>query len=101
MLLLEASPAFLIAFLMLQITSGRTESTLELRQRHLRNCKSSIALRPMRPKEGDLWGRKLADVAWAIYGAVGYLDERGETVPSLEHLGRHGVIGWEDAAAGI
>ena len=62
---------------------------------------ADIALRPMRPKEGDLWGRKLADVAWAVYGAVGYLDERGETVPSIEHLGRHGVIGWEDTTAGI
>jgi hypothetical protein len=31
----------------------------------------------MRPKEGDLWGRKLADVAWTVYGATRYLEESG------------------------
>lgn len=77
------------------------ELVIDNRVLSLSRREADIALRPMRPKEGDLWGRKLADVAWAIYGAVGHLDGPGEAVSSLEHLGRHGLIGWEDAAAGI
>ena len=55
----------------------------------------------MRPKEGDLWGRKLADVAWAVYGAISYLEKSGGAVSSPEDLGRHALLGWEDTAVGI
>jgi hypothetical protein len=55
----------------------------------------------MRPKEGDLWGRKLADVAWTVYGATRYLEESGGAVSPPEDIGRHALIGWEDTAAGI
>jgi DNA-binding transcriptional LysR family regulator len=38
---------------------------------------ADVALRPLRPKQGDLWGRKLAGVAWTVYGAGGYVDAHG------------------------
>lgn len=63
---------------------------------------ADIALRPMRPKEGDLWGRKLADVAWTFYGAQSYLDANGGalSVPE-EAFERQALIGWEEDAVGI
>lgn len=63
---------------------------------------ADIALRPVRPKEGDLWGRKLADVAWTFYGARAYLKANGGTFSSLdEALDRYGLIGWEETTVGI
>jgi hypothetical protein len=49
---------------------------------------------------GDLWGRKLADVAWTAYGANDYIAARGP-LASLEGLKEHPLIGWEDCAGGI
>jgi DNA-binding transcriptional LysR family regulator len=57
-------------------------------------------LRPMRPKEGDLWGRKLADVAWTAYGASGYVEAHGLLASPL-HLKAHPLIGWQETATGI
>jgi DNA-binding transcriptional LysR family regulator len=76
------------------------ELVVDNRVLNLSRREADIALRPMRPKEGDLWGRKLADVAWTLYGAVGYLEERG-AASSPQDLGRHALIGWEEAAVGI
>jgi DNA-binding transcriptional LysR family regulator len=77
------------------------ELVVDNRVLNLSRREADIALRPMRPKEGDLWGRKLADVAWTVYGATGYLKERGGAVSSPEDLGRHALIGWEETAVGI
>jgi DNA-binding transcriptional LysR family regulator len=77
------------------------ELVIDNRVLNLSRREADIALRPMRPKEGDLWGRKLADVAWTVYGATGYLDERGGGVSSREDLARHALIGWEETAVGI
>jgi DNA-binding transcriptional LysR family regulator len=77
------------------------ELVIDNRVLSLLRREADIALRPMRPKEGDLWGRKLADVAWTVYGAVRYLEERGGAVSSPEDLGGHALIGWEDTAVGI
>ena len=76
------------------------ELVVDNRVLNLSRREADIALRPMRPKEGDLWGRKLADVAWTVYGAARYLESDG-AVSSPEDLGRHALIGWEDTAAGI
>ena len=63
---------------------------------------ADIALRPVRPKEGDLWGRKLADVAWTFYGARAYLDANGGMLSAPEEaFERHAFIGWEEGTAGI
>ena len=77
------------------------ELVVDNRVLNLSRREADIALRPMRPQEGDLWGRKLADVAWAFYGAVGYLEQRGEAASSPQDIGRHALIGWEETAAGI
>jgi DNA-binding transcriptional LysR family regulator len=76
------------------------ELAIDNRVLSLSRREADIALRPVRPKEGDLWGRKLADVAWAVYGAHAYLDASGP-VSLAEGLGRHALIGWDESAAGI
>jgi DNA-binding transcriptional LysR family regulator len=77
------------------------ELVVDNRVLNLSRREADIALRPMRPKEGDLWGRKLADVAWTIYGAIAYLEESGGALSSADDLGRHALIGWEETAVGI
>ncbi|MDT3686473.1 MAG: LysR family transcriptional regulator [Pseudorhodoplanes sp.] len=77
------------------------ELVVDNRVLSLSRREADIALRPMRPKEGDLWGRKLANVAWTVYGAVDYLQGDGATVSSPEDLGRHPLIGWEETVGGI
>lgn len=77
------------------------ELVVDNRVLNLSRREADIALRPMRPKEGDLWGRKLADVAWTLYGAVGYLEASGGAISSADDLGRHALIGWEETAVGI
>ncbi|MGH8250785.1 MAG: LysR family transcriptional regulator [Steroidobacteraceae bacterium] len=62
---------------------------------------ADIALRPIRPREGDLWGRKLADVAWTLYAAPDHLDANGGPLASVKDLNRHAVIGWDETTAGI
>ncbi|NOJ48796.1 LysR family transcriptional regulator [Bradyrhizobium archetypum] len=76
------------------------ELVIDNRVLNLSRREADIALRPMRPKEGDLWGRKLADVAWTFYGAVGYLKDRSGAA-SADDLIHHALIGWEEAAVGI
>jgi DNA-binding transcriptional LysR family regulator len=60
-----------------------------------------VALRPVRPKEAELWGRKLADVGWALYAAPAYLAASGGPMRDAGELGRYGLIGWEEATIGI
>jgi DNA-binding transcriptional LysR family regulator len=61
---------------------------------------ADIALRPARPREGDLFGRKLADVAWTVYGAAAYLDRHGRPASEAE-LPAHALIGWDEAATQV
>jgi DNA-binding transcriptional LysR family regulator len=62
---------------------------------------ADIALRPVRPRESDLWGRKLADVAWTLYAAPSVLKAIGGPLPRVKDLARHPLIGWEEEASGI
>src|SRR5690606_13335599 len=59
---------------------------------------ADVALRPTRPDQGDLFGRKLADIAWTVYGSRRYLEARGRP-RSAEGLARHVLVGWDEAAA--
>lgn len=77
------------------------ELTVDNRVLSLSRREADIALRPVRPKEGDLWGRRLANVAWALYASPDYLNANGGALPGLGELGRHSLIGWEDAASSI
>jgi molybdate transport repressor ModE-like protein len=77
------------------------ELAIDNRVLSLSRREADIALRPIRPKEGDLWGRKLADVAWAVYGAKDCVAANDVGLASSGDLGRHGMIGWEETAVGI
>ena len=60
---------------------------------------ADVALRVSRPKEPDLHGRKLADLAWALYGAPALLDKVGPIDPS--RLGGVPMVGWEETVTGV
>lgn len=77
------------------------ELAIDNRVLSLSRREADIALRPMRPKEGDLWGRQLADVAWTIYGAHAYLDANGGPLSSPDDLCSRALIGWEETTVGI
>jgi DNA-binding transcriptional LysR family regulator len=62
---------------------------------------ADVALRPVRPKENDLWGRKLAEVGWTLYAAPSLLRTIGGTLSRAEDLARQPLVGWEEEAQGI
>jgi DNA-binding transcriptional LysR family regulator len=62
---------------------------------------ADIALRPVRPRESDLWGRKLADVAWMLYASPPLLDAIGGPLARAQDAAHHPLIGWEEDIAGI
>ncbi|WGF87743.1 LysR family transcriptional regulator [Marinivivus vitaminiproducens] len=68
---------------------------------NLARREADIALRPIRPKESALWGRKLADVAWTLFAAPEYLDAHSGRFSSSAGLDRCALIGWEETARGI
>jgi DNA-binding transcriptional LysR family regulator len=60
---------------------------------------ADVALRVARPKEGDLYGRKLADIGWTFYATAGLLAETGPLdLAALDHLP---LVGWEEAVSGV
>jgi DNA-binding transcriptional LysR family regulator len=77
------------------------ELVIDNRVLSLSRREADIALRPMRPKEEDLWGRRLANVAWAIYGARTFLEANGGKLFSPEALDGCALIGWEETTVGI
>jgi molybdate transport repressor ModE-like protein len=76
------------------------ELAIDNRVLNLSRREADVALRPARPREGDLWGRKLAEVAWTAYGAAHYLAEV-PPLASATDLSAHPLIGWEEGTAGI
>ncbi|MGO4835186.1 LysR family transcriptional regulator [Rhizobiaceae sp. 2RAB30] len=77
------------------------ELAIENRVLSLSRREADIALRPVRPKEGDLWGRKLASVAWTLFASSTYLDASGGPISSPGTLADHAIIGWEETAGGM
>jgi DNA-binding transcriptional LysR family regulator len=70
------------------------ELGVDNRQLDLARREADVALRATRPARGDLFGRKLADIAWALYGRVDCLDRSGAPrTPAA--LAGHAVIGWQ------
>lgn len=59
---------------------------------------ADVAIRPTRPSQPNLWGRRLAEVAWAVYGSCDAL--AAEPVRGSGEAGLRGrpVIGWEETA---
>lgn len=76
------------------------ELAIDNRVLSLTRREADVALRPIRPREGDLWGRKLAGVAWAIYGAPDLVAALGP-LDGVADLARCSVIGWERTTARI
>lgn len=72
----------------------RVELLIDNRLLSLSRREADVALRPARPREGDLFGRKLAEVAWTAYAAPAYLDERPAALP----LAGHALIGWDETS---
>jgi DNA-binding transcriptional LysR family regulator len=61
---------------------------------------ADVALRTRRPSQGDLFGRRLAAIAWTFYGGTntrGGLKRNG----ALLDFTRQGVIGWDQPEARI
>jgi DNA-binding transcriptional LysR family regulator len=61
---------------------------------------ADIALRVARPKEPDLYGRKLADAAWTVYGAPHLVAEYGP-IQLAENLAGLAFVGWGAEVTGI
>lgn len=76
------------------------ELAIDNRVLNLTRREADVALRPLRPREGDLWGRKIADVGWTVYGAPDYFARHGRPATPAD-LAAHALIGWEETAAGI
>jgi DNA-binding transcriptional LysR family regulator len=83
-----------------QHPSIEVELTIDNRALDLSRREADVALRAARPKQPDLFGRRLADIEWAVYGSADYLARHG--APSSESdLARVSVIGWSEATQGI
>jgi len=70
------------------------EVIVENRTLALSRRECDVALRATRPSEGDLYGRKLADVAWTVYGAPAYLERAGRPAAPAD-LADHALVGWD------
>jgi molybdate transport repressor ModE-like protein len=77
------------------------ELAIDNRVLSLSRREADIALRPIRPREGALWGRKLAGVAWALYAAPAYLESNGGPLSNAGEVDHHALIGWGETTSGI
>ncbi|MEA1649953.1 LysR family transcriptional regulator [Nitrospirillum sp. BR 11164] len=73
------------------------ELLVDNRQLDLLRREADIAIRATRPAEGDLFGRRLADTAWALYASPAYL--AGKPAPVAPGFAGHSFIGWDTGAA--
>ena len=77
------------------------ELVIDNRVLNLSRREADIALRPMRPTEGNLWGRKLSDVAWTFYAARALIEQSGGPIRSADEAARLPLIGWSEGTSGI
>ena len=64
---------------------------------NLTKREADVALRPTRQPEGTMVGRRLAEIAVAVYGSRAYLQERA--VPDGADLGAHALVTGDDSLA--
>jgi DNA-binding transcriptional LysR family regulator len=76
------------------------ELTIDNRAVDLSRREADVALRALRPREPDLFGKKLADIIWAIYGTTEVLGGHPPSTVKKALAGRD-VVGWGEAAQGI
>lgn len=70
---------------------------IESRVIDLSRREADVALRAARPTQGDLFGRKLTDIRWALYATPAYL--KSSPAPArLVDLARHRLVGWTENA---
>lgn len=60
---------------------------------------ADVALRVSRPREGDLYGRKVTDIGWTLYATAQHVEIFGAL--DLEDLGARPFVGWEQQVAGV
>jgi DNA-binding transcriptional LysR family regulator len=73
------------------------ELVIDDRQLDLSRREADVALRATRPVQRELFGRKLATMAWAVYGSLDHLDRHG--VPgNVAALAQHRIVGWGETA---
>lgn len=92
-------PAVLAAFRAAHPGIG-VELLIDNRLLSLSRREADVALRPARPREGDLFGRRLAEVAWTLYAAPAYLERHGRPA-SIDELPNHALIGWDESASQV
>lgn len=73
------------------------ELAIDGRVLNLSRREADMALRVARPRERDLWGRKLADIGWCVYGAEAF----HAATPPPAGLDARAWIGWEEGTSGI
>ncbi len=76
------------------------ELLAESRLLNLSRREADVALRAARPREGDLFGRRLCDGAWTVYGAPALLAEHG-AAREVADLARFPFIGWGVETSGV
>jgi DNA-binding transcriptional LysR family regulator len=78
----------------------QVDLVLDHRLLSLSRREADVALRARRPVESDLFGRKLADIAWGLYAARPYLARRAKPRGPADYAA-HAWIGWEDSVSAI
>jgi DNA-binding transcriptional LysR family regulator len=76
------------------------ELLIDNRVLSLSRREADIAVRVSRPKEPDLHGRKLADIAWTIYGAPDLVAAHGPIAVDDQLTGRD-FVGWGAEVTGL
>jgi DNA-binding transcriptional LysR family regulator len=75
----------------------RLDLVIENRRLDLARREADVALRATRPQEPTLFGRKVADMLWSVYGSEAYL-ARHQMPVMLADLAKHDFIGWDEGA---
>ncbi len=73
------------------------ELAVDNRVYDLSRREADVAFRAQRPTQGDLFGRKLVDIRWALFASADYLKANPAPV-TLKTLAKHQVIGWSGPA---
>jgi len=76
------------------------ELVVDSRLLSLSRREADVALRAARPREGDLFGRRLCEVAWTVYGSPKLVGEHGAP-RDVADLARFPFIGWSVDTVGV
>ncbi len=74
------------------------EMLIDNRVFDLSRREADVALRVARPKEPDLFGKKLAAIGWTVYGGSRFADQASEALDVLRELP---FVGWSEGIAGV